>query len=511
MNRPPEYEKLIRMNFETLRNLMTSSKEAGFSAFSDRFDVYPLSRRSIDGLLVLSVRGKDGNYLLMQGSTGVGEGIFEQFSGDLRECGGFRLLFCIQNGENAAALRQIFPFTSPSSIGSGRSSFGVGDRLGIASPGHIPLFRDNDVVPVLAQQSLRELDLMGRTYRDVIDAATWAVFNTGYEGAWVADGDHLKEAYAVSSALKQGCTMITADLSDHLAFENMDVDTDDLQRKYAELDSIWRESMESRYRGTITLSSGTELFFDELILQRIALSYGRALDHAVELYKVCQNVKNEFDFEISIDETDLPTSPEAHYFVAMELRERGVAFTSLAPRFVGEFQKGIDYIGDTAEFTSSFERHAVIAGDLGHKISIHSSSDKFSVYPIIGSLVRGAYHLKTSGTNWLVALETISRTDPAFFREIFIKAYEVFPTARSYYHITPDLEIATDISTLADAELPKVFGNTTERQVMHVSYGEIFKDAELKNRFFAQLRNSIEEYWAALEAHIGRHLALLKG
>ncbi len=143
------------------------------------------------------------------------------------------------------------------------------------------------IVPVLAQQSLRELDLKGRTYQDVIDGATWAVFNTGYEGDWATDGDHLKDADAVISALKQGCTMITADLSDYLSFKFMDADIQTVSREYSKIDPVLRESIEARYRGTITLSSNTELFYNEQLLQRIALNYNRALDHAVKLYQAC--------------------------------------------------------------------------------------------------------------------------------------------------------------------------------------------------------------------------------
>lgn len=504
-----EYEALIGHDFDELREMIMSSPELSQSKAPDGFTIYPQSLQVVDGLRFISIRGVNDDYLLIHDPGGFGTEITERLCGDLREKEGVRLCFCKQNAENAEVLRSIFPFTAPKSIGPNRSSFGVGDRLGIASPGHIPLFIDGDIVPVLAQQSLRELDLMGRTYRDVVAAAIWAVFNTGYTGDWIADGDHLKEATAVVSALEQGCTMITADLSDHLAFEYLTKDMQVVRDAYSKLDLILRETWEARYSGEIVLKSGTVLNFDEETLHRTALAYGRAVDHAKTLFLACQSVKDEFDFEISIDETDFPTTPEAHYFVAEELRRREIGFTSLAPRFVGEFQKGIDYIGDIDKFTETFKVHAAIAADLGYKISIHSSSDKFSVYPIIGRLVKGAYHLKTSGTNWLVALETIASVDPVFFREIFAGVYRVFPAARSYYHITPDLNISTDINKLSDDQLPQVFNNDTDRQVMHVSYGELFKDVDLKTRFFQSMRKNLDEYWAALDGHIGRHLKTL--
>lgn len=505
-----EYEALIGSDFAELKDMITSSAEDVQSMAPDNFVVYPRSRRIAEGLIFLSIRGEDNDYLLILDPNGTtGHKILNRFIGDLREKDGTSLLFCVQNIENAELIKSLFPVTAPVSIGSDRSSFGVGDRLGFASPGHIPLFIDGEIVPVLAQQSLRELDLMGRTYRDVVAAAVWAVFNTGYSGDWVADGDHLKENNAVISALEQGCTMITADLSDHLAFEYISENIQTVGDAYSRLDPMLRKTWEARYTGEIIMKSGTVLNFNEETLRRTALAYGRAVEHAEKLFRACRSVRYEFDFEISIDETDLPTTPEAHYFVAEELRRRDIGFTSLAPRFVGEFQKGIDYIGDIGDFSKTFSVHTAIAADLGYKISIHSSSDKFSVYPIIGRLVKGAYHLKTSGTNWLVALETIAVADQVFFRELFTAAYRVFPAARAYYHITPDLEISTDIGKLEDKELQQVFRNDTDRQVMHVSYGELFKDTDLKRRFNQWMRNHLDEYWAALSRHIGRHLQTL--
>ncbi|MDT8297780.1 MAG: tagaturonate epimerase family protein [Spirochaetaceae bacterium] len=504
-------EVLSRIGFKTLENWMSGSLSEQIPVLDD-LRAYEDSRRSgSNGVRYMAVRDAEGDRLLILGSREGDGAVPATFVGTVRDEGNRRLMTAPQNGENARALREHFPHTAPSTAGAHRRSFGLGDRLGLASPGHIPLFRDGEVVPVLAQQSLRELDLMGRDYTEVIDAASWAVFNTGFEGAWVADGDHLKSVDAVVSALKQGCTMITADLSDHLAFDYMDADIQTVTSAYRHLDSGLRNNIEEKFSSDVRLADGSVLVFDPETRQRIALTYDRALDHAADLYQACRGVKREFDFEISIDETDLPTTPEAHYFVAKELLARGISFSSLAPRFVGEFQKGIDYIGDVEEFASSFALHALIAADMGYKISIHSSSDKFSVYPVIGSLVKGAYHLKTSGTNWLVALETISRINPIFFREIFTRAYDVFPAARSYYHITPDMKLSTDITTLEDSELPDVFANPTDRQVLHVSYGELFKDAGLKAQFFQQIKKSIELYWNALKSHIGRHLELLEG
>ena len=250
------------------------------------------------------------------------------------------------NHENAEILRKLFPFTAPSSGGRDKNTFGVGDRLGIASTGHLRVFKKCGVVPVLAQQSLRELDLTGRTYSDVIDAASWAVFRSGYTDLWIADGDHLKHSNDVISALLQGCTMITADLSDHINYKYTGMKGDRLIAAYKELDSSYRERLEKKYTGRITLTERCELDFSGENLASVALVYGGAVDHAETLYKACKSAKDDFDFEVSIDETETETSPEAHYFVAEELKARGIEYSSIAPRFTGEFQKGLDNIGN---------------------------------------------------------------------------------------------------------------------------------------------------------------------
>ena len=91
-------------------------------------------------------------------------------------------------------LRKLFPFTAPSAVLHEKRSLGVGDRLGIASVGHIRAVEPYDAYPVLAQQSMRELNLTGRTYQDVLAAVTFQVLKAGYRRGYGADGDHLKTA-----------------------------------------------------------------------------------------------------------------------------------------------------------------------------------------------------------------------------------------------------------------------------------------------------------------------------
>ncbi len=433
-----------------------------------------------------------------------------EFSGSSAEFDGFKILICPENEPNAEMLKKKFPIINPSVLGKQRSSFGTGDRLGIAGPGHIRVFAKYDnVFPVLAQQSMRELELTGRTYRNVINCAVWSVFKTGFNGLWAADGDHLKFIPDVIDALKQGCTMITADLSDKINFDVEQMAEDELNDQFNSLEKSFRERVISEYTQQIVLANGLVLGYNRQSLLRIVLTYKDAIAYAAEIYEAAKTVADDFDYEISIDEISIPTSPEAHYYVTTELLNAGVNFTSLAPRFVGEFQKGIDYIGDITAFEESFVAHAMIAEEFGYKLSIHSASDKFSVYPSIGKNLKGAYHIKTSGTNWLIALGIIASVDPVFFRDLFKFSCGIFNIAKAYYHVTPDMDRITDIEKLNDDELLNVFDNNTDRQILHISYGEIFKKVEYKERFFTALNENIEEYWKRLDVHISNHIEKL--
>ena len=126
-----------------------------------------------------------------------------------------------------------------------------------------------------------------------------------------------------------------------------------------------------------------------------------------------------------MDETETPTTPAEHVYFATELRRLGVQWVSLAPRYVGRFEKGVDYIGDLAAFTANFAIHAAIARTLGpYKLSLHSGSDKFSIYEIAARETQGFVHLKTAGTSYLEALRTVAQVQPDVLRDIYAYSLE---------------------------------------------------------------------------------------
>jgi hypothetical protein len=410
------------------------------------------------------------------------------------------------NHKNAVVLRKIFPFTAPSRVLGKERSFGVGDRLGIASPGHIRLFDKFDAYPVLAQQSIRELNLTNRNYEDVLDKASFAVFREGFKKAWGADGDHLKTPDDVKNALSLGFTMITLDCSEHINNNVTDENAPPLPKNYA-----------AKYLGKeFDIGEGLRLSFSEEELRKIVAIYGNAIIFARDIFnKFFKKGKYSADFEISIDETPTPTTPLQHYFVARELIDSGVTFATMAPRFCGEFQKGIDYKGDLTQFKKEIKAHAIIARHFKYKLSIHSGSDKFTVFPFIGKATKNVFHVKTAGTNWLEAIRVLAQKDPALYRELHKYALLAFDEARKYYHVTTNLKKIPNVGKLADRELPELFNQDDSRQLIHITYGLILskKNADgsftFRDRLYKFWRDHEKEYAKALEKHIGKHLARL--
>lgn len=438
------------------------------------------------------------------------------FPGELAEGadGKMYVLSCLDHAV-ADRLRELFSWTAPSRVlGSRDKTMGVGDRLGIACDGHLRVFKKYpEITPILAQQSIRELTLTNRTFADVLDSATFAVFRNGFTTGFGADGDHVKTSEEVEYALNSGYTMITMDCSEHIDNSIEGLSKEEVYKKYvpnAELEKLYLNK-------SFDLGEGVVISFDEELFKRTVLIYADAVSYAEGIYKnnVCPNGNARADFEVSIDETMTPTLPEQHYFVAAELTRRGVKVATVAPRFCGEFQKGIDYIGNLEQYEKEMRVHAQIARTFGYKLSIHSGSDKFSVFPSTGKETRGRFHLKTAGTNWLEAVRLISVKDPSLYREIHKYALVAFKEASKYYHVTTDLTKIPDVDTLTDDQLPDLFKNNDSRQLIHITYGLILnlKDNAgrfvFKDRMYSLWRTYREDYAEYLLSHIGHHASAI--
>lgn len=424
------------------------------------------------------------------------------------------LLVCALSPANAAELRSRLSWLNPVPLGR-QTSFGFGDRLGSATPGHAAALRAADpggrIAPIFAQQSVRENARTGRTPQQVLDDALWGVLQEGWRGPWGADADHIKEAADLAPFISAGYTFYTIDPSDYVDNEAQSADLAALRAKAQSLP--WerlggsREALQAAYCDRPLALGGLTLVFDEETFLRALVKYGRAILHTAAISAVLDEALGggAYDLEMSVDETETPTSIHEHYFIANELRARAVPLISLAPRFVGKFQKGVDYMGDIDLFAAELADHMAILHHFDqYKLSIHTGSDKFSIYGIINAQARGYAHVKTAGTSYLEALRVAAALDPALFRPMLDLAHENFENDRVSYYVDCRPENVPASAQLADEALPELFEQFDARQLLHVTYGSIL------DAFAAQLDAFLSEqeapYRAGLERHFARHL-----
>jgi hypothetical protein len=253
--------------------------------------------------------------------------------------------------------------------------------------------------------------------------------------------------------------------------------------------------------------------FDERTLLAAAVKYGQAIAHVADLYRHLAHAAGvkQFELEVSVDETDQPTSHAEHIYFASELKRLGVTWVSLAPRFIGRFEKGVDYIGDVTAFEADIAGHAEIARRFGpYKLSLHSGSDKFSIYAAAMRQTRGLVHLKTAGTSYLEALRTIAVQEPSLLREIYVFARQRYETDRASYHVSAELERAPEPGRVSN--WVALLDQFDAREILHVTFGSVLTErgAEGRLRFYDRLMGVLracpEAYAANLERHFVHHL-----
>jgi hypothetical protein len=429
---------------------------------------------------------------------------------------GQMLRVCPLTHANAAALRMALPYLQPRPLGLVTSA-GCGDRLGLATPGHVRAFHSvarqpgaQPVAAIFAQQSIREMARTNRTPDDVLDDATWGAFAAGWGGPVGADADHLKTVEDVDRCVAAGYSFYTFDPGAYVDSAAGTATAPEIEHR---LNALPWPALESSpadvrrlYSGrTVDLGDRRMTLADDAVA-RGAVKYGAAVAHVAALYRHLAGQGIPFEVEVSVDETETPTTHTEHIYITGELKRLGVRWVSLAPRYVGRFEKGVDYIGDLEALREDLAGHAAIARALGpYKLSLHSGSDKFSVYPLIVAAADRSVHLKTAGTSYLEALRVLAGREPRLFRDIAGLAYERYDTDRASYHVSAELSDWVDLSRLADADLPALLENAPVREILHVTFGSALA------RFGSELKSALavhrDDYAAGLEHHFVRHLA----
>ncbi len=408
-------------------------------------------------------------------------------------------------------------------------SFGFGDRLGLATPGHVAAMRaaGGGIAPIFPQQSIREMTRTGRTPRQVMEDAMSGAAAAGWTAPIGADADHLKTPADVEATAAVGFTFFTIDPSGFVDQQADNYSLAELREKFTAIagEIPWID----RYQGRkVRLSTGTDIDLDVVACLRAAVKYGRAINQAVSLSDHIQQVQTAnsrpCEIELSVDETDQPTTLAEHYIIADQCLSQGMKLVSLAPRFLGDFEKGVDFKGDLAALEKSLGDHAAVAKLLGpYKLSLHSGSDKLSMYGLLAKATNGLFHVKTAGTSYLEALRCVLRHDAKLFYEIIRFARQRYNADKATYHVSATLETVPPLEQISSVEtveavylerwsdVPHGKGFTAPgRQILHCTFGSVLTDASLGPQVKQILREHPATYADILQEHFARHLEALQ-
>jgi hypothetical protein len=309
-------------------------------------------------------------------------------------------------------------------------SIGTGDRFAHQAKAQLQacvqaLASGIEVVPVW-NKSNREHTIIGSEPVSTRQAADAAVKALDWKLPYFCDADHITQQTV--GRFLDACDFYTLDVADFIGQPAAEADIDNFVKRHPEL------------LGHIQLEGVDEAFeITAENLRQTAQKYLTAVKKAGEVYRTILAAKGEGNFipEVSMDETDSAQSPVELLLILAAIADEGIPVQTIAPKFSGRFNKGVDYIGDVAQFAREFDMDvAAIAYAVKHfglpedlKLSVHSGSDKFSIYSAIHATMKKfdvGVHLKTAGTTWLeelIGLAEAGGDGLALAKEIYAEAF----------------------------------------------------------------------------------------
>ena len=330
-------------------------------------------------------------------------------------------------------------------------TFGTGDRFAHQGQAQLRAVLSAraagiDVHPVW-NKSNREHSIIKSQPHDVRAEADAAVAALGFTGAYYVDADHI--GLKTVDAFIPGSDFFTIDVADFTG-------------KAAEAGAVEAfVKAVRRWTGSLSIP-GIERPFDltEQTVRGAAGKFLLAVQEAGRIYRHVEQRKGSEGFitEVSVDETDAPQNPVELFLILAMIAEERIPVQTIAPKFTGRFNKGIDYVGDLAQFEREFDEDlSVIAFAVREfglpdtlKLSVHLGSDKFSIYPIINRLIKkhdAGLHVKTAGTTWLEEVIGLAESGG----EGLVIANEIYAQAREHY-----AELVAPYSTVIDIDPDKL-------------------------------------------------------
>ena len=379
-----------------------------------------------------------------------------------------------------------------------------------------------DVVPVW-NKSHREHGIVGTSPADVRAEADASVKALGWKGEYYVDADHINmsnvDPYIAHS------DFFTLDVADYI---NEPADAGRLQEFIGQ---------HKKYIGKLHIPGIGEAYdITEKRLEEIAGKYLFATGQAAALYRHIAGIKGAENMipEVSMDEVEQPQTPEELFFILAMLAREELPLQTIAPKFTGRFNKGVDYEGDVDQFAKEFEEDLLVIDfairEFGLpenlKLSVHSGSDKFSIYPVIGKLIKKydkGIHVKTAGTTWLeeiIGLAAAGGEGLEIAKKVYRRAFEKQEALCAPYAAVIDIdpdglpspdEVDTWVSEKYTGTLRHIPGhpeyNSNFRQLIHVGYKVA---AELGDTYYSALVRNAGVVAQNVEENIfDRHLKRL--
>ena len=410
----------------------------------------------------------------------------------------------------------------------GKYSFGIGDRFSHEGKAQLTALIEGadkypfEFVPVW-NKSNREHQIIGTEPADTRREADEAVMAMGYGKPYFVDADHINMNNV--DRFIDASDFFTIDVADYIG-------------KPADADSVSKFIENNlKYAGTLSIPGIQEPFkVDRSLLETLAGKYLFATQEAGRIYRHIASKKGADNFvtEVSMDEVDAPQTPIEIFFILSALAQEKIPAQTIAPKFTGRFNKGVEYVGDTAQFEKEFREDLLVIDFAvkefglpeGLKLSIHSGSDKFSIYPIMGRLIRQydkGIHIKTAGTTWLeenIGLALAEAQALELAKKIAISALgrmeELCIPYATVIDINPaNLPTAEQIASWDGNQYARALRHNQQdplynpdfRQLVHVSYKIA---AELAPEFYAALERNADVVAEQVKENIlDRHIARL--
>ncbi len=408
-------------------------------------------------------------------------------------------------------------------------SFGIGDRFGHQGKAQLKAFiaakeqLGIEFTPVW-NKSFREHSIIGTHPSEVRKEADEAVKALSWKGDYYVDADHIN--FKNVDSFIDASDFFTIDVADFIG-------------KGASEEKI-NEFVENHksYLGKFNIPGIIDSFkIEENYLKNFAANYLNAIEEASKVYSFLAEKKGEGNFvpEVSCDETDTPQSPLDMFFILKLLSDCKVPAQTIAPRFSGRFNKGVDYVGDIALFEKEFEQDLLVIDYAvkqfglpdNLKLSVHSGSDKFSIYPIIGKLIKKhdkGIHIKTAGTTWLEEIAGLAISGGeglSLAKEVYASAYEKMDELCAPYASVIDIKMERlPKPELVQTWTAEQFGNAIVhnqkcseynpdlRQLIHVGYKIAAKKGHVYYDALEKFEPNIERQ--VYENIFDRHMKLLK-